>query len=467
MPEADVSSPVTGSRGMTVEAAATTPASSPESAPPTRRAVRSWEKAALGGLVFAVVLVLGLTSFSRTERPDSVDARARVADVQKLLDSWAAAVRVGDTRTLAGLFDSAATPEFVEAEMRRATNAAGVSFTDWGYEFTGKADAAVPPEVVDGLGAHEVWAPSVHLRYAVNGADEVSTRKPVSLVVVRRGGEWKLLSDNVPHSPDRVTWRGPWDFGPVLTREVTTDEGRISVVMGHPEQAAMLDALADELTPAIRSVTELWGSDWPRRALVMVASSQDEFTALVGSEHDGAAIAAVAVSDAVDKGHEVSGQRVIFSPASVNRLTDETRRSVLRHELMHVAARSHTEDRSPMWILEGFAEYSGHRGSGLGAHQIAPTLAASAADRAHPQVPENADFSAVGERASIAYETAWSLNAFVADEFGEASLTQLYRALSVGPSDATVVDEQLREVLGVDFAEFRDQWGRWLSAEFT
>lgn len=94
-----------------------------------------------------------------------------------------------------------------------------------------------------------------------------------------------------------------------------------------------------------------------------VAGSQDEFTALVGPNHDGRDIAAVAISDAVDPdAATVTGQRIVFSPASADRLTEITRRAILRHELIHVAARAETVDRSPMWVLEGYAEYAAYRG---------------------------------------------------------------------------------------------------------
>ncbi|MFD6057541.1 peptidase MA family metallohydrolase [Rhodococcus wratislaviensis] len=449
------------------------PASDPSPAtdPTSRRQARPWELAALAGLVLAVVVVLALTGFSRTERgadgavgTAQSDTEARAAAVQTLLDTWASAVRTNDAARLSGLMDQAAAPGFLAAETRRAGNVAGVEFSDWGYEIAEGAETAVPSSLVDALGADEVWAPAVQLRYAI--ADESPTRKPVALVVARRGDRWALVSDSATVDGERRTWRGPWDFGPVVSRRVDTGDGRTSVVLGHPENAAMVDRLADELPAAVVNATQLWGSNWAGRALVWVAGSQDEFTALVGPNHDGRDIAAVAISDAVDPdAATVTGQRIVFSPASADRLTEVTRRAILRHELIHVAARAETVDRSPMWVLEGYAEYAAYRGTGEAERQIAPALTAQVGAEGPPtEFPEDTDFSGYGERGSVAYETAWSINAFVAEQYGESRLTALYRTLAVGEADPETVDGRLSDVLGVDADQFRDRWTDWVGA---
>jgi hypothetical protein len=451
------------------------PASDPSSAtdPTPRRQARPWERAALAGLGLAVVVVLALTGFSHTDRGADgtagaapADEASRTAQVQALLDTWASAVRTNDEAALPGLMDKAAAPGFLAAETRRAANVAGVEFSDWGYEIAGGSETVVPAGLVDALGADEVWAPVVQLRYAIAGADESPTRKPVALVVARRGDRWALVSDSATADDERRTWRGPWDFGPVVSRRVDTGDGKTSVVLGHPENATMVDRLADELPAAVVNATQLWGSRWAGRALVWVAGSQDEFTALVGPNHDGRDIAAVAISDAVDPdAATVSGQRIVFSPASAERLTDVTRRAILRHELTHVAARAETVDRSPMWVLEGYAEYAAYRGTGEPVRQIAPALTAQVgAEGAPTEFPDDTDFSGYGARGSVAYETAWSINAFVAEEYGESRLTELYRTLAVGEADPETVDGRLSDVLGVDAEQFRDRWTDWVRA---
>lgn len=433
--------------------------------------IRSWERAALAGLVLALAAVLGLTAFgghsggaanTHSASPVNPYEQARRNGLHELLDRWADAVRSGDEDALPALFDPRAHPGFLDAEVRRSRNLAGVPLSDWGYEIAGGPETPVPLGLADEIGASDVWAPSVYLRYGIEGVDAEPTRRPVALLVARRGDEWKLVSDLDQPELERRTWRGPWDFGPVIVREVSTGDGETSVVMGHPEQHVLVDHLAAELETAVPHVTEVWGGDWSRRALVIVAAARDEFTALVGSAHNGADIAAVTVSDAVDpRSRRVTGQRVVFSPAAADRLTDTTRRSVLRHELAHVAARAATTDGSPMWMLEGFADYVGHRGSDSEFVALAPTLAA--AGEPPTTLPDAADFSAGGDRSRIAYESAWSAAAFLAAEFGEDKLVQLYRRLATGPLDSSMLDERVREVLGVGVDELITRWAHWIA----
>ncbi|WP_338079748.1 hypothetical protein [Antrihabitans stalactiti] len=386
---------------------------------------------------------------------------ARRAAVQKVLDEWAAALRNDDADALPALFDERASAGFLDREVRRAHNLIGVPLADWAFEISAEPEVPVTPEVFDSLQASDVWAPAVYLRYAVAGPDAVSTRKPVSLTVARRGDTWKLVSDDAVGG--RQTWRGPWDFGPLVAEKVPNGNGRESVVLGHPEQQSTIDSLAAELATAVSAVTELWGPDWAGAALVIAASDQEEFTELVGTEHSGTEIAAVSISDAVAKGTSVvSGQRIVFSPEAADRLTEVTLRTVLRHELTHVAARAATVDGSPLWMLEGFADYSGYRNSDLSFHQIAPTLTAQLQAGGPPtELPTDADFSSP-DSARLAYEEGWSICSYVATRYGEQKLVALYRRIAQGPLDAAGLDRALREVLGIGTDQFVKGWGETL-----
>ncbi|MBJ8343242.1 hypothetical protein [Antrihabitans sp. YC2-6] len=380
--------------------------------------------------------------------------------LQTVLDAWAAAVRADDADALLPLFDVQAEPGFLDREIARAHNLAGVPLADWGFEIGSEPEQPVDPAVADALGAADVWTPPVYLRYAVAGPDTMPTRKPVALTVARRGDGWKLVSD--APAGGRTTWRGPWDFGPLTAVSVPTADGRTSVVLGHTDET--VDALAAELATAVPAVSSLWGPGWVGSALVFAAASQEEFAALAGAPRSGLDVAAVSVSDAVTQGSPVTGQRIVFSPESADRLTVVTRRSVLRHELTHVAARAATVDGSPMWILEGFADYSGYRDSELAFARTAPTLARQVANGALPtSLPTDADFAAP-ESAGLAYETAWSACAYLAADFGERALVDLYRQLARGPVDEAGVDAAFRAVLGMGTADFLDGWRKWTSS---
>ncbi len=388
----------------------------------------------------------------------------RRAAVETLLHDWADAVRSSDSAALTALTDSAAPPGFLQQQIDRSVQVAASPLADWGYELVDEPETPVPSEVAEPLNATDVWAPSVVLRYAIQGADDLPTRRPVSLLVAERDGRWRLVSDSDIAGIDRHTWRGPWDFGSVTSSNAQTSGGA-SVVVGHPEQATLMSAIVDELPAAVDAVSDFWGEEWARKAVIFTAGSPAEFVASVGTAAAGADAAAVTISDLVVPDRPVSGQRVVFGPTASERLTEFTTRSVLRHELTHVATRSNTVDGSPMWMLEGIADYSGYRGSGLDLGRLAPTLSRAVARGGPPTVlPTNADFAAGGLRATLAYESAWSVSAFVAQRFGEPTLRALYLKIADGPKSDGEVSAVLTAVLGLGIGDFVADWGAWVAA---
>ncbi|MFZ2530519.1 MAG: hypothetical protein WAX14_23180 [Rhodococcus sp. (in: high G+C Gram-positive bacteria)] len=447
----------------------------PESSPSTRRA-RRWERLAVAGFAAVVAAVVPLVLFvpddSTASEPESESVATQRDEVQTLLDTWAIAVRTGDVDAMGDLVDDQARPGFLEAELSRSAALSQVPLVDWGYELSAEPATSAPPDVVARLGADQAQTHTAYLRYAIEGIDAESTRKPVAVVVVRRDDGWRLVDDEPGGGRD--TWRGPWDFGPLVVETVEPVEsvapvesgglrpGGTSLVIGHPEQEQLIDAIAGEMRSAVDAVDQVWGQEWARSSLVLVTASHDEFTHQVGDRYNGDGVAAVAVSDAVDPdAGRATGQRIVFSPATGDRLTEDGLRAVLRHELTHIAARAHTVDGSPLWILEGYADYIGYRGTDEDFRRTAPTLSDTVTRTGIPSaLPDDAEFA--GDRSVLAYEKAWSIAAYTADNYGSERLTELYRRLAHGPVDEPGLDAALTDVLGADTDAFVATWGRWI-----
>ncbi|MGB3769682.1 MAG: hypothetical protein WBA00_00930 [Rhodococcus sp. (in: high G+C Gram-positive bacteria)] len=398
---------------------------------------------------------------SASSAPSAIDSRT--VGVTALLDRWSAALRADDVQALRELFDPSADPAFVDREISRARALNDVPLADFEYVIEPGPEIPVPPALADSLNATEVWAPNVVLRYAYLDSDIGPTARDISLVVARRGETWGLVSDADMPQFGRTTWRGPWDFGPVVAERVPTGS-TTSLVIGHPAQRAFIEALAADLPAATAAVTDFVGPGWSRRAVLVVAGSDAEFSSNANGSMQ-TDVAASTVADPVVNGF-VTGQRIVFGPSAGERLDDTTRRTVLQHELTHVATRSATGDDAPLWMVEGYADYSGYRGSGLVFDRIAPTLSAVVRAAGPPRVlPEDSDFGAGGPRAAIAYESAWSVSSFVADRFGEPALQALYRVLAAGPTDATRTDRAFSSTLGLGTADFLTEWGAWVAEQ--
>ncbi|WFR70836.1 hypothetical protein P9209_15195 [Prescottella defluvii] len=447
------------------------------SSPTPKRRVRRWEWVGLGGLGIAVALVLSLTAFDHeADVPDVRDAApvvnpyedGRRAGAQAVLDEWARAVRSGDTAALPGLFDSAAAPGFLDAEIRRAQNASQVPFSEFGYDIGLDREVPVGSAVADELGASDVRAPTVYLRYAIAGADAQPTRKPVALLLARRGDEWKLVSDSGVPGSDRETWRGPWDFGPIITRVVPGEEGRSSIVLGHPGSRRW--SIVSPASSATRSLTSpthgartgpVGPSCWspvPRRSSRRWSAPRTAAPTSLPSPS----------RTRLTCGH---GPRPVSGSCSARgrRPTDGP------HPGVGAAPRADTHRRPhghPGRVAavdpQGYADYVGYRGIEATFGALAPTLAASVAAHGPPTaLPTDADFGAGGDTARRAYESSWSLAAFVASEYGEERLDSLYRALAQGRASADQLDERIRGALGVGTDALVQGWGTWVEKQLA
>lgn len=252
-------------------------------------------------------------------------------------------------------------------------------------------------------------------------------------------------------------------FGPIMVRRVAAGDQADALVVAHPGHDTDLDVLTRALGPAIAEVSAVWGTDWNRAPVVVVAGTPAEFTALTRSAGASIAadVAAVTLTGSYLPGTEPTDQRIVFNPDARRRVGNEGLATLLRHELAHVATRAATIDGAPMWLLEGYAEYIAQYASGATFSQIAPTLTTRLRAGTLPaELTGDAEFT--GTDAALAYETAWSACAYIADRHGRADLNALYRRLATGPQSAQAQHAAFTAVLGVSHAELIDGWRSWL-----
>ena len=353
--------------------------------------------------------------------------------------------------------DPKADDAFVESQRRLFTNLAGVPLDAWSYQL--RADDTLDVSSLK-ESADELWAPAVDLRYALRGADLIPTDRSMGYLFARHGDSWYLRSDTALDSLGRRTWRGPWDFAPCVV--ATTEYG---IVLSHPGSEPMVERLVRELDSSVQAVSAVWPTSWSRRVALMLPDSPGEMRALVGPDFPVESVVAVAVADRVDnKTRTVAGQRVVLSPSGVRALSVASLRIVLRHEITHLAARADTVDGSPVWLLEGFADYVGYRDSGVTLAEGAPDLAKRVRQDGPPTaLPEDRAFRSSGTDLDLAYQQSWSLTRYIADRWGEQTLITMYRKLAgAGPVSATETDAMLRDVLGVDRAALVAGWQSYL-----
>ncbi|WP_018685732.1 hypothetical protein [Actinokineospora enzanensis] len=439
---------------------------------------RAWLSAAVAVLALAGIVVISLPAAPAqpraqagqgqpmgavpppSESVDTADAQ-RATAVTDLLRRRAAAMLDRDEAAFTATLDPNADPAFLDEQRALFANLGDIPLDTWSYGL--RADdtldvASLPAPAADPTA--ELWAPSVDLRYALRGIDQTPTSRPMGYLFAKRAGVWYLRSDTALNDLGRRSWRGPWDFGPCVV--TPTAHG---LVLAHRGSQPMVDRLVRELDSSVEAVSEVWGDAWPKRVAMILPDSLPEMRALVGPDFPVESVVAVAIADRVDTArHTATGQRVVLSPTGARALSLSSLRVVLRHEITHVAARAETVDGSPMWLLEGFADYVGYRDSGVTLAQGAPDLARRVRDSGPPTaLPDDREFRARDRSLDLAYQQAWSIARFVADRFGEARLVALYRAVAgAGPISASDTDDLLRQVIGMDRRGLLQAWQGYL-----
>jgi peptidase MA superfamily protein len=397
--------------------------------------------------------------------PPANQADTRTKAIADLLAERARAIRDHDEKAFLTTIDPRADKGFVARQVQLLRNVAKVPFSTWTYQVHADEtlDTADLPTAASAR-ADELWAPAVDLRYALRGGDVTPTRRDMGYLFARHGNDWYLRSDDALDKLGRHTWRGPWDFGPCQVSP--TKHG---IVLSHPPTDQMVHRLTRELDPAIAAVDKIWPGPWSKRVVLVLPESPAEMKALVGPNFPVEAVVAVSIADRVDNASRtVTGQRVVLSPTGARALSIPSLRIVLRHEFTHVAARAETVDGSPIWLLEGFADYVGYRDSGLSLAEAAPDLAKEVRTQGPPTaLPQDSAFRSSGAELDLAYQQSWSLTRYVAERYGQGTLVKMYRTLAAaGPASAAQTDDMLRGVLGRNRAGLIRDWRNYVRKAF-
>lgn len=362
-------------------------------------------------------------------------------DVQRVLDTRAAAVRDGSERE----FVATQAPATLAAGERAAArtefrNLRGVPLADWTYRVTGlhrSGDRATA---------------DAELRYRIEGYDRAPIVTARTLSLARADGRWYVTADR----PAKDSSQQLWEQGAV---QAVRGEHSLVLGVGRPRDALRHYAeLADRAVPAVR---EAWGEEWSRRVVVLVPKSLDGMAGLLGAPASGyRGIAAVTTGEAGGSA-KAPADRIIVNPDAYGVLGAFGRQVVLTHETTHVATRASTSAATPLWLSEGYADWVGYRGTGRTAPQAAPELARAVAEGRVPDaLPGDEDFGFGGDAGSLAraYEGGWLACRMIAERWGEVRLGEFYRAVGDHEKRAGAVEAGMREVLGTSLEEFTEQW---------
>ncbi|HVX47552.1 MAG TPA: hypothetical protein VHC49_26925 [Mycobacteriales bacterium] len=386
--------------------------------------------------------------------PATINGTTTLDRVRQLLERRAHAITTHDRAGFLATVDPTQ-PKLRAAQNAFFTDVSAVPFATWRYDVG--SDPGLPAVGRTFTRYHApVYAAAIQLVYALQSVDPVPTTRNQFLTFVNRNGTWYFGSDSDFASVGKPSWQGIWDFGPIVVHR-----GARCLVLSHPDHAAELPAIADQVDQAIDRVSAVWGTAWPRRVAVLLPDTQEEMTGVVGGGLDLAHIAAVATADYTNTRTGVArGQRVVINPVHLMALGSIGRPVVLRHELTHVATRTVTGPSTPVWLAEGFADFVGYYDTGISVRLAAQELQIEVS---HGQVPDtlpsDKEFAGDNPRLSQVYEEAWLACRLIADKVGTAGLVRFYRLVGQDTDvPSAAVEHALRTVVGMSYADFVRQW---------
>lgn len=409
------------------------------------------------GRLLPTVLVLAslaaaLTSCRDDPAPPTTPSAAAPAatdvvhDLQRLLARRAAAVRRADL----GAFESglARRPAFLHHQRTWFDNLAQLPLARFGYSLD-RGSLVRQGE--------DYWV-VVERTMQLDGYDARPVTTPDRFLFTpgRRPGRYLLASTSDP------AWERahhvqpqPWDSGPVEVREGSGvlgifDEGSVGYAR----------AVLSSAEGAIGAVAAAVPYSWPRSVVVYAPSDTAFLTSLEDVPGDDpASLDAVAFPVRTTPAGPVAATRVVLNPRMLDRSVAERDRLV-RHEVTHVAIGAH-DDRAPVWLSEGLAEYVSVRPLAPQDRTINPA-AVVAARHGITAMPDDATFND-GDPA-VHYATAWWSCEYVAKAFGEATLWDLLDAMDRPGADP---DRVLRDRLGLTSQQLAEKAGRMIEATFS
>jgi hypothetical protein len=267
---------------------------------------------------------------------------------------------------------------------------------------------------------------------------------------------WRIAGQDDVRAPLRSDVE-IWDAGAVRTFSTTR-----TLVVFHPGDAILARRLRAVAERGYGQVAASWSASWDKRVVVLLPADQKEAQRLVRTR-DLSDVAAV-TSSAIEAGpaHRLLGNRIIVNTSLIAGYRTLDLQVVMTHEMTHVATRN-VGVGVPLYLVEGFADYTALRPLAAPLRLTRPSLASAVrGKRFKGKLPSRGQL--VGADAALAYDEGSSFCLWVASAFGEGKLQALYRSFGDLDGDPTLHDEDVRfrRVLGISRGAAESRWAAFV-----
>jgi hypothetical protein len=398
----------------------------------------------VAGLSLSLLLVAGLLAWGALDRQpyEAAPPSAPVAEVRptlaaqalRLFEQAVAERDPGSARDLAPTGDDRSAALLASV----VDNARALRVRDFTLRYVDEQS----PLAADGS-----WSAAVDATWAFAGFDDAPARAEVTVRFVDDGERVALTGVGGDEH------RAPlWLSAPVQVRRTA---GTLVLAAGPAARADAYARRAAAAVPVVRRVLPHWR---PRLVVEVPASAAALDRALAAEPGRYANIAAVTttVDGSLDPDAPV---HVFVNPDVFRRLEPQGAQVVMSHEAVHVATDAATSD-TPLWLLEGFADYVALRDVDLPISTTAGQVIEQVRRDGPPDhLPGGAEFDTTTTQLGAAYESAWLACRLLARTGGERALVRLYRMVDGGRELAP----SLRATFGLSPGGLTRAWRRSLS----
>jgi hypothetical protein len=398
----------------------------------------------VAGLSLSLLLVAGLLAWGALDRqpyeaapPSAPAAEVRPTLAAQALRRFERAVAErdpGSARDLAPSGDARSGALLASV----VDNARALRVRDFTLRYVDEQSALAP----DGS-----WSAAVDATWAFAGFDDAPARAEVTVRFVDDGERVALTG--VAGDEHRAPL---WLSAPVQVRRTA---GTLVLAAAPAAQADAYARRAAAAVPVVRRVLP----DWRPRLVVEVPASAAALDRALAAE-PGRYANIAAVTTTVDGSLDPDAPVHVFvNPDVFRRLEPQGAQVVMSHEAVHVATDAATSD-TPLWLLEGFADYVALRDVDLPISTTAGQVIKQVRRHGPPDhLPGGAEFDTTTTQLGAAYESAWLACRLLARTGGERALVRLYRMVDGGRELAP----SLRATFGLSPGGLTRAWRRSLS----
>jgi hypothetical protein len=295
----------------------------------------------------------------------------------------------------------------------------------------------------------------VTVRYSISGLDRDPVAEPWVPVFGYSHGHWVLAAEaaNAGDSTLPLGTGGlPWEALPIT---VVRSPHVVAVIS--KEDAAIAPHVLDLAERGLAGVAKVRSGGWAGKVLLTAVSDGKVFDAYFAATPDKLAdIEAVAVPRYNYVPEWASrptfvATRVVFNPSMLGR-ADSALLHTLTHEFTHAAMGPVTSGGTPLWLVEGFAEYVAYANEDVSVFFVRESLHRIAT--APTALPEDGSFYDSADN----YLLGWLACRLIAQKYGPAKLLALYDFFAKD----TGLDSGLRVVLGTDTGAYTSAWLAYL-----